>query len=113
MTKYFLHIIEGESKSQVHMIMCACALTVMTHSHPVIDMAVDHHCSYTVAGGAKTRFQTEPETSMDNYKMICDLSKWAGGSLPSDVLYSLYADEDGNQLKAMDVIGNEESPSSG
>ena len=85
----FLHIIEGESKSQVHMIMCACALTVMTHSHPVIAMAVDYHCSYTVSGGVRNRFQTEPETSMDDYKMIRDLSKWAGGSLSSEVLYSL------------------------
>ena len=95
------------------MIMCACALTVMTHSHHVIAMTVDRHCSYTVAGGARNCFQTEPETSMDDYKMIRDLSKWVGGSLSSDVLHSLYADEDGNQLKAMDVIGNEKSPSSG
>ena len=88
------------------MIMCECALTVMPHSNPVIAMAVDHHCSYTVAGGARNCFQTEPETSMDDYKMIRDLSKWVGGSLSSDVLYSLYVDKDDNQLKASAVIGN-------
>ena len=69
-------------------------------------IAVDHHCSYTANGGVRHRFQREPEMTMEDYAMIRDLSKWAGGVLSSDIIYSLYIDEDGRQLKASDAVGN-------
>ena len=69
-------------------------------------IAVDHHCSHTADGGVRQHFQIEPETTMEDYKMIRELSKWVGGTLSSEVFYSLYLGKDGRQLKASGVVGN-------
>ena len=63
------------------------------HAEHETAIALDHHFNFTSMEGVRIEFRTEPETTMEDYKMIRDLHKWTSGTLSSDLLYSFYLDK--------------------